>query len=405
MKKIILMFLFSIILLGCTSSDDFQNAEKYNQQDKNKISKEEAIGIADRILNKNMSTRTSDKTQVNLDFVLSNKKSTTRSASMSDTLAYIINYPNEEGFAIVSTSRKIFPVLGFSEKGHFSIDNENAKLNFIDKIEEYSVNTSDANFDNRKKYCINYSIHPIVKTTLNQRSPWDKYVLKENPDCPVGCVAVATALMLSHSMIELNYHGSTYYFKSIIEAISKKQNPDIDLSTIYAEDEWNKTIQPTYTYNQAVDSMAKLLYWIGKDLKIVYSPTGSSAYSSDAYALCKQLKGNTELKYSNFNIETITWLIKNGYIIYIDGRNTNGKGGHAWVSDGVAFSVMVDENERDILEREKIIDTYIHCDWGWDGSCNGYYCGNVFEVGNSSYRPATYFELRRGKNKLGIQIR
>lgn len=71
-----------------------------------------------------MSTRTSDKTQVKFDFVLSNKKSTTRSASVSDTLAYIINYPNEEGFTIVSTSRKIFPVLGFSEKGHFSIDNE-----------------------------------------------------------------------------------------------------------------------------------------------------------------------------------------------------------------------------------------------------------------------------------------
>lgn len=401
-----IMLLFLSVLFGCTNVDDLQTVEDSHQQVKNSLSKEEAIKIANKVLKRNSSTRLSLETQVSFDFVVSNGISKTRSVSVSDTLAYIINYPNDDGFVIVSTCRNVFPVLGFSDKGHFSLDNENAKLNFIDKIEDYTLNasTNEVYDADDGKYGICYYVTPTIKISLHQLDPWNKYVLKEHPDCPVGCVAIATALTLSHTMLELNYHGSTYYFKSIIEAINKEQNQNGDLGGIYADDEWNNAVQPTYTYAQAVDSMAKLLYWIGKDLKISYNPSGSSANSWDAYALCKQLKEDSELEYSDFNIEAITWLIKNGYMVYLNGRNTNGKEGHAWVSDGVAFCVESDNNDKGLLKNEKITETYIHCDWGWDGYCNGFFSGSVFKTSNGDFRPNKYFALRRGKNNMLFPI-
>lgn len=145
--------------------------------------------------------------------------------------------------------------------------------------------------------------------------------------------------------------------------------------------------------------MAKLLYWIGKDLNIQYATTGSSAFSADAYALCKKLKGDNELEYSVFDINAITWLIKKGYIIYLRGYDINEKGGHAWVSDGVGFCVAKDESNGELwLNGGKITETYIHCDWGWGGVSNGFYSGSVFEASNYNFKPANYFALRRGKN-------
>lgn len=40
-------------------------------------------------------------------------------------------------------------------------------------------------------------------------------------------------------------------------------------------------------------------------------------------------------------------------------------------------------------------DTYIHCDWGWGGSCNGYYSGSVFSASSYDFTPQNYFAVKR----------
>ena len=126
----ILLSISIVLFVGCTNVDDFQETEISQQSNQNKITKNEAVNIADKILKKSALTRTPAEAKVSFDFVISNKSPKTRSASISDTLAYIINYANDEGFAIISTNKNVFPVLAFSEKGNFSCDNENARINF-----------------------------------------------------------------------------------------------------------------------------------------------------------------------------------------------------------------------------------------------------------------------------------
>lgn len=143
-----------------------------------------------------------------------------------------------------------------------------------------------------------------------------------------------------------------------------------------------------YTYDQAVDLMAKLLYWIGKDVDMKYSPDVSLATSSKAYQLCKSLDFTIPSGFATFDIKEITRYLKDEHIVYLDGSDINGKGGHAWVSDACYFCV-------DMNDSTQILDTYIHCDWGWGGSCNGYYSGSVFEAGSYKFKLCNYFAILR----------
>ena len=43
-----------------------------------------------------------------------------------------------------------------------------------------------------------------------------------------------------------------------------------------------------------------------------------------------------------------------------------------------------------------MINPYIHCDWGWNGSGNGYFTANAFKVGNYNFIPTRYFALKKG---------
>ena len=49
--------------------------------------------------------------------------------------------------------------------------------------------------------------------------------------------------------------------------------------------------------------------------------------------------------------------------------------GHAWVIDGYRH-----QEGLDALGNVKSTRTLLHCNWGWDGQCNGYYSSNIFSL-------------------------
>ena len=315
-------------------------------------------------------------------YVLNNER--TRSASAPDTLAYVINYPDNGGFVIVSSVNKVYPVLAYSDKGNFTFDNEIAKENFIDKIGVYISNA-----DNSKSYEVSsndflrcYSKEPFIHVELTQRKPWSKVVEKEHPGCPVGCVALATAVALSYSMSHIAYHGSVYNFKSILLPIRKAQNPNTTY-IINPNDEWERIEQPKYTYYQALDSMATLLSWIGKDVDMEYKTNESAAYWLNAYDLCCKLRKNNLTDHKAFDMDEICFLLKDNHIIFLASKS------HTWISDGYSFCVSPTDSN-------KTLDSYIHCYWGWGGGDDGFYSGSVFSTSSGDFYPANYFALRRG---------
>lgn len=386
---------FLIISMNSCSSEDIENLQS-NKSDNglsHTISIEEALNIANITLNyttRNYTTRSNNNLKPNVDYVLSNEK-TRGDLLESDTLAYIINYPEDAGFVVVSSDDRVYPVLAFSDKGNFSMENEIVKKNFIYNIESYILNSEDY-----KHYDVSsidfdgcFMQQPIIGISIGQGNPWDKYVIKEHPGCPVGCVPVATALTISHSCSQIRYHGVSYPMKSIISAIMQgPTEDDLENNTKKRITGGNPVNLPTYTYEQAVDSMAKLLYLLGKDLNVTYTPSGSGALSSKAYDLCKNLGFTIPSNYAIFDIFKISRYLQDNCIIYMRGRDEQKNEGHAWVADGCYF--CVDKDDPDIITQ-----TYIHCDWGWNGYCNGYYSGEVFNAGAYNFNPMNYFAVKR----------
>lgn len=394
MKKYILLFsIASILLAGCDDVVEYESAlrDKQNENvsvNSYKISHAEALEFSNEVLKK-ISTRSTPLSLPSFDYVVDVK--TTRSTVSNDTLAYVINYPNEAGFVIVATDKRVNPLLAFSETGNFSFDNEIAKVNFIEKLGTYIEKSKsdtpckfpDISFDNSR------TVEPFIDAYLNQRSPWDKYVIMEHPGCPVGCVAVATAYVMSYSKEKLAYHGEEFLLKTIVSAIRNVAN-DQDQSENQTQVRGVNLLPPPsiYSYTWGQDKMAKLLYWIGKDVDMQYGTQSSGAYSEDAFNLCESLNFTIPSGFSEFNVNEIAKFLRTDHVIYLRGSNLKTMGGHAWVSDGCMSAVSAENPEKPMI-------TYIHCNWGWGGNGNGYYKGDIFEVGDRTYKPLQFFAVKR----------
>lgn len=394
MAKNILYLIILIATTACSSTglDEaalLQSNPSSSHKTSTKIPENEALWIAKRVL-----TSTSTRSYIadpTIDYVVSNTD--TRSESGNDTLAYVYNFSNQ-GFAIIATERLSNPVLAFSPTGTFSLENEIVKGNFISNLEDYYDSEDYQNSTNIEDFDACYQSTPYISAYLNQGNPWNKYVVIDHPDCPVGCVAVATANVICNSKIAINYHNTKFQLKSMILAIAEKMNSTNSIGSENVTKSIIKRITgrpriPKYTYEQAVDSMAKILYLIGLDVNMVYTSKGSGTNSKYAYNLCKSIGINVTTDYSKYNFLDVFNYLQNDHIIYMRGEDP--EGGHAWVCDGYSYCV-------DLYDKTKITKRYIHIDWGWGGSCNGYYNGEVFAAGRYNFEPLNYFAVKRDSN-------
>jgi len=387
MKKICFIFpaviLMTMVACSNIGEPSIDIMETRASVGSHKISEAEACGIADIVLGNEHMRHFSEK-QVLIEYVISSELKT-RDGEKSDTMAYIINYPDSGGFAIIASTNKVYPVLAFSHEGNFCTKPNAITSEFTTNIENYlqkanasvSYEVSASDFDACKFK------KPIIGISLHQEAPWNKYVVNEHPDCPVGCVAVATATVMSYSKRKIKYHGVTYPLKEIIRAI--EEAPKLELQPLNIGGGLL-----SYTCGQAKDSLAKIMYWIGKDVDMVYDKDGSAASSEKAYSLCSSLGYDIPSGYQDYNFDRIFNYLRKDYMIYLRGKDDT-VGGHAWVGNG--YHYCVDQNDT-----TKITSAYIYCDWGQGGDSNGYFNGNVFSALGYNFKPLRYFAVKREWN-------
>lgn len=384
MKKVVLLSVVVGLLYSCsndefmTQSDEILSAESMNHR----MELSEATDIAESYFN---SGQTRSASNLEVSYVVETGKATKGASSGSDTLAYIFNNGVNDGFVLVATDDRVFPLLAFSDEGHFAYDeNDIVYDEFISKLGDYyeqnsSNDTYDYDIDEFLATCVLQD--GILQNSWNQRNPFDKYVIQEHPGCLAGCVAVATGMIMTYCKDALTYHGELFDNIQINEGLTEDKN------------------SPEYI--TAADRAAKLLYYIGKDVNMNYSPDGSGAYSSDVIPLL--IKENFNLKYNNlvsFNIIDAINDLQDDYILYMRGSDINGFGGHAWVADGYAYCYeMRDPGEfgssyhSDEIDEEK---AFVHCNWGWGGDdtkYNGFFSGDVFSISGYNFGGMQYFAV------------
>lgn len=305
-------------------------------------------------------------------------------------LYYVFNAGTNNGFIIVSADDRIYPVLGYSFHGRFSIDNQPPA--FRDWMKHYKTQILEVISNDLEPSAASpipgewarYSggIVPDADLSINAAGPllstrWGQGCYY-NKFCPeddrgpcdqvwAGCVAVAMGQIMKYwnepyaSNATAGYEDPINYDADGLEVPGSDYGPIPGfVSTVY---DW-AGMPDTLTAESSVaevDAIAELLLHCGIAAEMNYGPYGSRAKRSDArnafvssfnYAPSAQIIDSeyfTITEWQNILINELDL----GRPIYF--RGNDGESGHAFVCDGYRGS------------RE------FHFNWGFRGSFQGNY--------------------------------
>ncbi len=296
---------------------------------------------------------------------------------------YAVNF-STGGFVLIAGTTASIPVLGYSFEG--SYNGEALPPSFEAWLEGYKMQVNDLaerniqpTFEIQQKWdeLINYS--PGIQSmpgTITQVSPlltstWDQGA-RYNELCPqasggpgghvwAGCVATAMSQVINYWRFPLQGSGSHGYYSDYGYLFVNFGESNYDFNQM------NNNIAGENNYE-----MAEIQYHCGVAVDMMYSPSGSGAYSWDAVQVLEENFGyssqiSLELKEDYSNSEWAGLLMENldnGWPMYYHGF---GSGGHAFNVDGYQGT------------------EYFHFNWGWSGSYNGYFYLNNLNPGGNNF--------------------
>lgn len=426
MKKVILLLSLISFLVGCNKETDTQTAyvDKLTTEEAKVVSsyllgksieQNEAVSEAESVIaffDQNSATTRSSARKIGNIIIAKGAKSQTRSSDSADTLAYIINFADDMGYAVISADRRTETILAISPNGN--IDPENEETN--PGLDIFFANAGDmyeqqiASAEQQEALLLNEALTkmneantpstravgyttkvgewetystfaPLVKVQWGQTSPYnDNAPLVNGKRAYAGCVATAVAQIMSYHRYPTNYNW-----------VQINQN-----TWHYQGEGYNDPAHPL---------IASLFRTIGDNVKMNWGSdpkNGSGAYSSDVPACFSKMGYKKYGAQRGYDINTITASISSGSPVYISGastyythrhwflgsKHTHYEGGHAWVIDGYLHR----KRKVDLLSGNTVIYSYyeyeqlVHCNYGWDGGSNGYYNSAAF---NTNSGPVT----------------
>ena len=204
-------------------------------------------------------------------------------------------------------------------------------------------------------------IAPRIKMKIDQGMPYNKYCFTSNSQQALaGCVAIAIVQMMSANKYPTSMGNITV--------------------------NWDNIIAKYKTDNAQKDALAKVIAVIGKQCKMNYGVSSSSAYMTDArsciasYNRYKNVALTTDV-----SLEIIEPMLNNLLPVVMSGTRigeNSQKHGHAWTIDGWLHQ----ERTVTCYVGSKLVSTstqrrkLVHCVYGWGGLCDGYYNLKVFDL-------------------------
>ncbi len=333
---------------------------------------------------------------------------------------YVFNVGNTDGFVIMANDDNYDRVLGYSDNGH--LDPNDMPEALQEMLQAYNKSVGVAKAARRKAPTTGSEmapVKPMLKTYYNQSGVYNMYLpIVKQPDeegnsrrmAPTGCVSAAMAQIMAY-----------WQWPSRVEAIPgyvmDKTGSDEDI-TIYDKNpncvnggwmdiftpgsgevkplpaynvNWDNIYQGSYdddyfkgkwssasSYNKVfanywsgttltkMQEIGRLFLYACSSLQMYYTYTGSGAKSADMITLLpkyfgykNQIKKNERRNFTQEAWEQLLYNeISNGRPVIYAGKAqkaTGGTGAHAYILDGYDGAGLW------------------HVNWGWNGSCDGYY--------------------------------
>jgi hypothetical protein len=288
---------------------------------------------------------------------------------------YHVNFKNE-GFVSVSADDAAYPILAYDFNNH--IDKEISAVNYkdwvnhraeeISKIQEsktkatLTIKQEWTRLENNTQLQVfsGKSVSPLIHAKWNQDnlynalSPAD--INGPGGHAYAGCVATAMSMVMYYWRYPLQGEGSHGYSWSPYGYIFADFG-----STVYNWEQMMDVMDPAY------EDVSLIQFHCGVGVDMMYSASGSGAYSSDVPSAIKNYFGYSQdahffekEDYSQDDwADLLKAQIKESQPMFYSGFSSGG--GHAFVCDGY------DDNN------------YFHFNFGWGGSSNGYF--SLYEVG------------------------
>ena len=408
--KIPVLTLSVLCAIACTNEDEPNRNSIENPQEKVHTSKirtlDEAVDIAKESCKNfyNTKSRAHNKS-VNLNDIVVVSDSKSRNSD-NDTLMYIVNFEDNQGYAIISASKTKEPLLAITDYGNSANIDKNPGISFyLENAKSYLKNKNDSTDTFSWDITLPEEkwIEKIVRDTLDfvdVRAKLETNWGQDNPEgwfCPnkkSGCVPTAIAMITAYfggvktmtytypdadkksESINWNdirsYNGRahfigvpdvqesvTYETKQTIARICRQIGhvANSDYSSSVVTNTWSNYIKPTLNYFNPYCSIGDLQY----------------------YSMPEMING-----------------IKNGLILMrgtdMATINEDIPSGHAWVADGVLYykinekhyiTTTVQYTPWKLTEDITYERCYFHLNWGYNGADNGYFSGTVFRTAHA----------------------
>ena len=367
----------------------------YNENHTIKPSEAEqfAITSAKALFNdKNNGLKSARTLKVSGISVLKSPKSSLKSGSVElpDTLAYFVNFEDNNGWAYISADDRVKePLLAIFESGNYDPETiseipglkallDNAESYMIDEIstfekyKEIALKGCGNSLKKKKKDKIvtyngtydeleDISNFRLISTTWGQSGKYSKYC----PKCSscgnskqAGCVITAYAQILAYW-----------------ENPTKINNYDMNWSAMKA----NRSIDNVSTTAQ--EQIAHLMAELGTMNKTDYHCSSCEGRGSTTYDFVE-----------SFSIDYLVYKCGYGFNYKVLNKNSIGSeivnylkaypypaivssGGHQWIID--EFKTYTPYAYTIVITGPRT--TYFHHNWGWGGQGNGYFSQNVFQ--------------------------
>lgn len=392
-RSIILLSAIGIMLSNCTNELESDGLVSTKQQTSNTRTLNEALSIAQQAsqLVAGATTRSATARTIDMSSIQYVLTPSTRTVANADTLLYIINYSDNQGFAVVSAKKSTEGLLAVTEQGNYSSDenNENGGFNnFMQQAKNYVASSRGAilpgddggptikEYNSTRDTIDKKYIAPKLTVKWGQTGVEGLYA----PNGVAGCVNTALAQIMSHycypAGISLTYQGASKTYQSLNWSAMKNHK------VVHYRENCNAT-------SDAHEAISQLLRQLGQLTNSEYSPSGTSSNINNAKSAISGLGYTTSAIY-NYTTGNFYSALSSNKLIYMRGGidKEEGEEGHAWVVDGMyEYTVHYVDWVREIgqlnwtiLSESYDTKSYMHINWGWDGDCNGLFRTGVFQT-------------------------
>ncbi len=405
--KLISIFALAIMMASCSNQElvdsDFQQPAP--KQTSSIRSYEEALQIAQasiQMVDGQAQTRAASSRRISLsDSKVCLGGGITRSEAENDTLMYVFNFEDNQGFAIISANKNTEALIAITEKGHYdpTVRDQNDGFNlFMDLAKIYLENNRQAGDPGGggldpilefKDSIVPFSgyVGPFVEVKWGQNYPEGMFCPNNNSGCTVTAMAQVMSYFEYPTGIPLTYSGADPSYQAL------------NWSNIKVHSISNHSQYSHYTVCDADEAthmaIGRLCRQLGELSDSSYDPDGTGTGNNKAKQTLNSL-GYTTTDWTNYSSSVVTASISNLHPVLISGDGILYDNGnpveikHSWVIDGYYYSGYESFTwnrpypgfEWQLVEHTFHTDYYHHYNWGYIGANNGYFYTGVFAMAN-----------------------